>query len=120
MRWRAGEVTFLKFNGAYNLGNLPAATTLSWTAPTELAAASNFEVVTDSSLGGFIPNPANVSPSNRRYSPKPTQSCARFHLNLWTGYFDGPRQPYCPGCNPGPTDNAKKEVIITNFQYQPM
>jgi hypothetical protein len=120
MRWRAGEVTFLKFNGAFTLGNLPTTTKLTWTAPTELMAASDFQVATDSDLQGFIPNPASVSPGDRSYKPRPTRSCERFHLNFWTGYYGGPRQRYCPGCNPGPTDNAKKEVIITNFQYAPM
>jgi hypothetical protein len=128
LRWRRGEVTFLKFNGAFNLNTLPSSPTkLKWTTPNELMPASNFEVATPPALSGFIPHPNLViedPPNALPRNQKPTKSCARFHLNFWTGNYTafnkGQNQGSvgCGLCNPGPA--AKQEVIITNFEYEPM
>jgi hypothetical protein len=120
LQWREGEVKFLKFDGAFTLSNLPqspARHTLTWTTPTPLLATQYFQVATPAALRPFISTV--VSPSNSSYTPRPTKSCARFHLNFWLGYFQGPRQGGgCPGCNPGPS--TRQEVIITHFQYRPI
>jgi hypothetical protein len=94
MRWRAGKVTFEKYNGIHKLDNLPTQEKWEWTTPHELR--------------NFVPTPG----------------CARFHINLWLGnFFDTktfpwkPREPqYSP--NPGPTDGDEVEVVIRNFEFQ--
>jgi len=90
MRWRAGQVTFEKYNGIHKLDNLPTQEKIAWTTPPEL---------TD-----FVPTPG----------------CARFHINLWLGNFYNtnwnPLPQYAP--HAGPTNGQEVEVVIRNFEFQ--
>jgi hypothetical protein len=130
MQWRAGQVTFLKYNsGNIHLGALPSAPDETWTKQSQVPANApvpanpNFKIATPTvpnnptspdSLEVFIPDPTIVT-ENPPYTPKPTRSCARFHLNIWLGNFPMGTS----SGNPGPTNGLKQEVIITNFEYEP-
>ena len=90
MRWRAGQVTFEKYNGIHKLDNLPTQEKFAWTTPPELT--------------NFVPTPG----------------CARFHINLWLGNFYDTNWVHWPQYHPnaGPTDGEEVEVVIRNFEFQ--
>lgn len=46
----------------------------------------------------------------------PDSDCQRFHMNYWMGNF----AQAVKGLNPGPSNGQPQEVVITNFQYQPV
>jgi hypothetical protein len=46
----------------------------------------------------------------------PNNDCQRFHINFWMGNFG----EAVKGLNPGPSSGQNQEVVITNFQYQPL
>jgi hypothetical protein len=122
MQWRQGHVTFLKFNGGnIHLNSLPTTPTETWTTDVQVRnntapvyTDSSFKVTTPAELSRFIPDPTRVTPEPPG-ARGPTQSCARFHLNFWLGNYKKMKN----GKNPGPTDNKRQEVIITNFEYAP-
>ena len=91
MRWRAGQVTFEKYNGVHTLNNLPTQEKFEWKTPAELR--------------DFVPTPG----------------CARFHINLWLGNFYDTNWNHLPPFAPhaGPTDGQEVEVVIRNFEFQP-
>jgi hypothetical protein len=90
MKWRAGEVTFEKYNGVHKLDNLPTQEKFEWTTPL--------------ALRDFVPTPG----------------CARFHINLWLSNFYDTNWNHLPPFAPhaGPTDGEEVEVVIRNFEFQ--
>lgn len=61
------------------------------------------------------PTPDNVFTSTEDQNPfVPDSDCQRFHMNFWMGNFG----KTVKGLNPGPKES--QEVVITNFQHQPI
>jgi hypothetical protein len=46
----------------------------------------------------------------------PDSDCQRFHMNFWMGNFGKAVE----ALNPGPSNGQPQDVVITNFQYQPI
>lgn len=46
----------------------------------------------------------------------PDSDCQRFHANFWMGNFG----KAVKGLNPGPKNGQPQDVVLTNFQYQPL
>lgn len=46
----------------------------------------------------------------------PDSDCQRFHMNFWMGNFG----KAVNGLNPGPSNGQPQDVVITNFQFQPI
>ncbi len=46
----------------------------------------------------------------------PDSDCQRFHMNFWMGNF----AMAVNNLNPGPSNDNPQDVVITNFQYQPI
>ncbi|NIP31958.1 MAG: hypothetical protein GTO02_21010 [Candidatus Dadabacteria bacterium] len=46
----------------------------------------------------------------------PDSDCQRFHMNFWMGNF----KKAVKHLNPGPSNDQPQNVVITNFQYQPV
>jgi hypothetical protein len=91
MSWRAGQVTFRKFDGAWTLNNLPQTPQYEWKTPVAPPADD---------LSAYVPAPA----------------CQRFHINLWLGNYEG-KAPFAP--HNGPTNGQDVQVVIKNFQFAP-
>jgi hypothetical protein len=64
-----------------------------------LPAAANTEWTTPVSQNKFVPD----------------SDCQRFHLNFWLGNYSSHPTPH-----PGPSNGQDQEIVITNFQYQPL
>jgi hypothetical protein len=63
------------------------------------------------------PNPDNMfttAEAQNRFIPD--SDCQRFHMNFWMGNFGRAVN----ALNPGPKNGQPQDVVITNFQYQPI
>ena len=62
-------------------------------------------------------SPDNVFTTTADQNPFiPDSDCQRFHMNFWMGNFGNAVK----GLNPGPSNGQSQDVVITNFQYQPI
>jgi hypothetical protein len=62
-------------------------------------------------------DPDNMFPSSEDVNKfVPDSDCQRFHMNFWMGNFG----KTVDGLNPGPSNGQPQDVVITNFQYQPI
>ena len=63
------------------------------------------------------PTPDNVfttAEAQNRFIPD--SDCQRFHMNFWMGNFG----KAVKALNPGPSNGQSQDVVITNFQHQPI
>ena len=63
------------------------------------------------------PTPDNVFTTTEDQNPfVPDSECQRFHMNFWMGNY----AKAVNALNPGPSNGQSQDVVITNFQYQPI
>jgi hypothetical protein len=120
LRLRKDSVKFEKYTGSFNLKNLPSTKQEKWSTPQPLTIPQNgdFDVLLPVGQGlglkQFIPvlHQPNVNNS-------PT-TCAQFHINFWLGDNISNLDTNSNNPHPPPTTMLKQEVIITNFEYNPL
>jgi hypothetical protein len=120
LRLRKDSVKFEKYSGSFNLKNLPSTRQEKWSTPQPLTIPQNGNVDVLLPVGQglglkqFIPvlHQPNVNSS-------PT-TCAQFHINFWLGNNIDNLNNNSNNPHPPPTSMLKQEVIITNFEYNPL
>lgn len=65
-------------------------------------------------LPGSPDNIFTTTPDQNRFMPD--SDCQRFHMNFWMANFG----KAVNALNPGPSNGQPQDVVITNFQYQPI